>query len=109
MIPLAHIQAWRAHAPWPDLPQIEKDLMICRALCDQFSAAALNGKIPFRGGTAIHKLLFTPAAFPPRRRVTTAGTERLQIPINASSALRRAPICGTTFRAERSTSSPRLP
>lgn len=58
MIPLAYIQAWRAHAPWPDLRQIEQDLIICRALCDLFSYPALEGKIAFRGGTAMHKLLF---------------------------------------------------
>lgn len=58
MIPLAYIQAWRAHAPWPHLRQVEQDLIICRALCDLFSARALKGKIAFRGGTAIHKLLF---------------------------------------------------
>ena len=58
MIPLAYIQAWRAHAPWPDLRQIEQDLIICRALCDLFSAPALQGKLAFRGGTAMHKLLF---------------------------------------------------
>ncbi len=58
MIPLAYIQAWRATAPWPDLRQVEQDLIICRALCDLFSAAALKGKIAFRGGTAMHKLLF---------------------------------------------------
>lgn len=40
MIPLAYIQAWRAHAPWPDLRQVEQDLTICRALCDLFSASA---------------------------------------------------------------------
>lgn len=33
-------------------------MIICRALCDLFNAPALNGKIAFRGGTAIHKLLF---------------------------------------------------
>ena len=32
--------------------------MICRALCDLFNAPQLAGKIAFRGGTAIHKLLF---------------------------------------------------
>lgn len=58
MIPLAYIQAWRAHAPWPDLRQVEQDLIICRALCDLFSAPALEGKLAFRGGTAMHKLLF---------------------------------------------------
>ncbi len=58
MIPQAHIQAWRASAPWPNASQVEQDLIICRALCDLFSAPALAGKVAFRGGTAIHKLLF---------------------------------------------------
>lgn len=58
MIPQAYLQAWSAKAPWPDLRQIEQDLMICRALCDLFNAPALRGKIAFRGGTAINKLLF---------------------------------------------------
>lgn len=58
MIPNSHIQAWRAHAPWPEHRQVEQDLIICRALCDLFNAPALAGKIAFRGGTAIHKLLF---------------------------------------------------
>ena len=58
MIPQAYIQAWREHAPWPHPAQVEQDLIICRALCDLFNAPALAGKIAFRGGTAIHKLLF---------------------------------------------------
>ncbi|WP_110648157.1 nucleotidyl transferase AbiEii/AbiGii toxin family protein [Salinicola peritrichatus] len=58
MIPRAYLQAWSAEAPWPDLRQVEQDLIICRALCDVFSAPALRGKIAFRGGTAINKLLF---------------------------------------------------
>ena len=58
MIPQAYIQAWREHAPWPNPAQVEQDLIICRALCDLFNAPALAGKIAFRGGTAIHKLLF---------------------------------------------------
>ena len=58
MIPQAYIQAWREHAPWSNPAQVEQDLIICRALCDLFKAPALAGKIAFRGGTAIHKLLF---------------------------------------------------
>ena len=58
MIPRAYLQEWRAKAPWPDLRQVEQDLVICRALCDLFNTPALTGKIAFRGGTAIHKLLF---------------------------------------------------
>jgi predicted nucleotidyltransferase component of viral defense system len=58
LIPASYIQAWSATAPWPDARQIEQDLIICRALCDLFNASALKGKIAFRGGTAINKLLF---------------------------------------------------
>lgn len=39
--------------------QVEQDLIISGALCDLFSAPALKGRIAFRGGTAINKLLFT--------------------------------------------------
>jgi predicted nucleotidyltransferase component of viral defense system len=55
---MAYLQEWSAHAPWPDFRQVEQDLIICRALCDLFSSEQLAGKIAFRGGTAIHKLLF---------------------------------------------------
>ncbi len=58
MIPNSYIQAWSNKAPWPDPRQIEQDLIICRALCDLFNSSALKGKIAFRGGTAINKLLF---------------------------------------------------
>ena len=58
MIPQAYLQAWREHAPWPNPAQVEQDLIICRARCDLFNTPALAGKIAFRGGTAIHKLLF---------------------------------------------------
>ena len=58
MIPNAYIQAWSAKAPWPAAQQVEQDLIISRALCDLFNAPALKGKIAFRGGTAINKLLF---------------------------------------------------
>jgi len=58
LIPASYLQEWSAKASWPDLRQVEQDLIICRALCDLFNSPALAGKIAFRGGTAIHKLLF---------------------------------------------------
>ena len=58
MIPLSYIQAWSTKTPWPDSRQVEQDLIISRALCDLFNSPALQGKIAFRGGTAINKLLF---------------------------------------------------
>jgi predicted nucleotidyltransferase component of viral defense system len=58
LIPRAYLQEWSATAPWPDLRQVEQDLIISRALCDLFNAPKLEGRIAFRGGTAINKLLF---------------------------------------------------
>ena len=58
MIPRTYLQGWSAKAPWPDLRQVEQDLIISRALCDLFNAPKLKGRIAFRGGTAINKLLF---------------------------------------------------
>jgi predicted nucleotidyltransferase component of viral defense system len=58
LIPIAYLQEWSNKAPWPDSRQVEQDLIICRALCDVFNSPALAGKIAFRGGTAINKLLF---------------------------------------------------
>jgi len=58
LIPTSYIQEWSTKAPWPDSRQVEQDLIISRALCDLFNSPALAGKIAFRGGTAINKLLF---------------------------------------------------
>jgi predicted nucleotidyltransferase component of viral defense system len=58
LIPRAYLQEWSSRAPWPDLRQVEQDLIISRALCDLFNAPKLKGSIAFRGGTAINKLLF---------------------------------------------------
>lgn len=58
MIPASYIQEWSHKAPWPDSRQVEQDLIISRGLCDLFNSPTLAGKIAFRGGTAINKLLF---------------------------------------------------
>lgn len=58
MIPASYIQEWSHKAPWPDARQVEQDLIISRALCDLFNSPVLAGKLAFRGGTAINKLLF---------------------------------------------------
>ncbi len=59
MIPAAYIQEWSQKVRWPDSRLVEQDLIISRALCDLFNSPALVGKIAFRGGTAINKLLFS--------------------------------------------------
>jgi predicted nucleotidyltransferase component of viral defense system len=58
LIPASYIQEWSTKAPWPTSQLVEQDLIISRALCDLFNVPALAGKIAFRGGAAIHKLLF---------------------------------------------------
>jgi len=63
MIPLDYITAWRTHAPWPQLSQVEQDLIICRALVELYSHPFLAEQLAFRGGTALFKLHLPPARY----------------------------------------------
>ena len=58
MIPMMNIVAWSAKAPWPNLRQVEQDLIISRALVEIFSDPMLATELRFRGGTALNKLHF---------------------------------------------------
>lgn len=58
MIPKNFIIEWSSVAPWPQLEQIEQDLIITTALLKIYQHPALRGKIAFRGGTALNKLYF---------------------------------------------------
>jgi predicted nucleotidyltransferase component of viral defense system len=58
VIPRAQLTAWRAKAPWPSDAQVEHDLVLSRALVQIFQHEGLTTALAFRGGTAIHKLLF---------------------------------------------------
>jgi len=62
MIPLAQIIQWRQTAPWADDMQVEQDLILSRAIVEIFSNPFLADQLAFRGGTALHKLFFSPAA-----------------------------------------------
>ncbi len=62
MIPLAQITQWRQTAPWADDMQVEQDLILSRAIIEIFSNPFLAAQLAFRGGTALHKLFFSPAA-----------------------------------------------
>jgi predicted nucleotidyltransferase component of viral defense system len=62
VIPRDYITEWRAEAPWVQDFQIEQDLVISRALVELFSHPLLQKALAFRGGTALYKLHFTPAA-----------------------------------------------
>ncbi len=62
MIPKDFITEWRAHAPWVADRQVEQDLVISRALVELFSRPTIAKALAFRGGTALYKLHFRPAA-----------------------------------------------
>ena len=58
MIPRAYVTAWRNRAPWPDDDLVEQDLVLSRALVEMFSHPVVAAELAFRGGTALHKLIF---------------------------------------------------
>lgn len=60
MIPELAIQEWQEQAPWPEVEQVEQDLLICRALVAIYSDPFLAENLAFRGGTALHKLYLHP-------------------------------------------------
>lgn len=62
MIPIAQITQWRQFAPWSDDMQVEQDLILSRIIVEIFSNPILAKELAFRGGTALHKLFFSPAA-----------------------------------------------
>jgi predicted nucleotidyltransferase component of viral defense system len=61
VIPSDFIVAWRAHTRWASDAQVEQDLVLCRALTEIFQDEELAGDLALRGGTALHKLHFSPA------------------------------------------------
>lgn len=62
MIPRTQIIEWRQIAPWEDAIQVEQDLILSRIIVEIFSDPLLSRELAFRGGTALHKLFFKPAA-----------------------------------------------
>lgn len=61
MIPADLIAEWRAHTRWATDEQVEQDLVLSRALASIFNDAELARAVALRGGTALHKLHFSPA------------------------------------------------
>lgn len=60
MLPRRYIEEWKTVAPWPEDAQVEQDLVIEKALLQLFSDPYLQGRLAFRGGTALHKLFLKP-------------------------------------------------
>ena len=62
MIPRDFITGWRSEAPWTSDEQVEQDLVLSRAVIEIFRVQELASCLAWRGGTALHKLYFRPAA-----------------------------------------------
>ncbi len=61
MIPSDPIAEWRTHTRWATDEQVEQDLVLSRALASIFEDAGLARTLALSGGTAFHKLYFSPA------------------------------------------------
>lgn len=62
MIPKGFLAEWSGIVPWMEPRQIEQDLIITMALIKLYSNPLLKESFAFRGGTALNKLIFNPAA-----------------------------------------------
>src|SRR3989338_2564787 len=64
MTPLTQrdILAHQQQVPWPNLRQIEQDLLLCRAMTALFDDGFLKTQVAMRGGTLLHKVHLAPAA-----------------------------------------------
>lgn len=62
MIDRASITNWSVEHPWLRKAYVEQDLVICRALVSIYSDSLLAESLAFRGGTALHKIYFSPQA-----------------------------------------------
>lgn len=64
MTPLVQrdILAHQQQVPWPNLRQVEQDLLLCRAMTALFDDAFLKTQIAMRGGTLLHKVHLAPAS-----------------------------------------------
>jgi len=54
------VLAHQAHVPWPNLRQVEQDLLLCRSMVALFEDKFLRGQIAMRGGTLLHKVHLAP-------------------------------------------------
>ena len=62
MIGERYIKEWAGTHPWRRAEQVEQDLLLSRVLVAIYSDRFLAERLAFRGGTALHKLYFSPQA-----------------------------------------------
>lgn len=56
MIPRAYITEWQRRVPWPELYQVEQDLILSRLMIEITTNELLGPELVMRGGTCLHKL-----------------------------------------------------
>ena len=56
------ILAHQQQVQWPNLRQVEQDLLLCRAMTALFDDAFLKTQVAMRGGTLLHKVHLAPAS-----------------------------------------------
>ena len=56
MIPRAFLTEWQAKVPWPELYQVEQDLILSRLMIEIAQDELLKSELVMRGGTCLHKL-----------------------------------------------------
>lgn len=55
MITEAELAHWQQHVPWPELEQVEQDLVLSRLIVEIANHPLLGAELIFRGGTCLHK------------------------------------------------------
>ncbi|MCE9634892.1 MAG: hypothetical protein K8T90_04230 [Planctomycetes bacterium] len=60
MIPRAHLTEWSRRVPWPEVNQVEQDLVLKRLVVEIFRDDLLSQELAFWGGTCLHALMLAP-------------------------------------------------
>jgi predicted nucleotidyltransferase component of viral defense system len=59
---LRDVMTHRAVVPWPNMRQVEQDLLLCRSMDALFKDDFLSSQVSMRGGTLLHKVHLAPAS-----------------------------------------------
>ncbi|MHB1241478.1 MAG: nucleotidyl transferase AbiEii/AbiGii toxin family protein [Gammaproteobacteria bacterium] len=59
---LEDVLVHQVNVPWPELYQVEQDLLLSLTICAIFQDKFLSAQVAMRGGTVLHKVHLAPAA-----------------------------------------------
>ena len=88
------ILAHQHEVPWPNLYQVEQDLLLCRSMIAIFNDDFLSREVAMRGGTVLHKVHLAPACRYSEDIDLVAVGERPKEHIRAAIKRVLAPILG---------------